>query len=240
MYYAEWASAWGILAPTYNEVELMKIHFICLGSVMLWANIATADILFESGTLGPTGVPYSQLGNTVPGTEVFSSIFPGVRFELTQPVKTTSVGGHFVADISGTFFGAIVALDDENDFPNSPDLSTPDVLGVTTLIFSNPSAEVYGNLELNLDPGWYALVFGSGLFGTTGSGGAVRNGIDIGDPTYIAYGQNLQWFNMDVLPLPFDNHRFVINGEIVPEPSSILLVVFAVYTFAIRSIIRKR
>jgi hypothetical protein len=195
---------------------------------------ASAATIFESGTLSTVGIQYEELGGTVPGTNVDSAIFPGVRFELTEPVVISQVGGHFVAPVNGTFFGAIASLTDENDFPNSADLSTPDVLGVTTLTFPDPSEEVFGNLDLSLEPGWYALVFGSGLFGTTGFGGAVRNGLDIGSPTYIAHGPNLQWFNLDIFQHPFDNHRFVINGQIVPEPSSVVLVLFTVVTFTIR------
>lgn len=185
----------------------------------------TAATIFESGTLGPTGVTFGQLSNgTVPGTNVNSSVYTGVRFELTQPIVTSKVGGHFVERFAGTFFGAIVKLDDESDFPNSTNLSTPDVVGAATLPFPNPSAEVFGNLNVSLNPGWHALVFGSGLFGTTGSGGAVRNGVDIGSPTYIGFDPNMNWFNLDVLPTSFDNHRFVINGTFVPEPYTLFMV----------------
>jgi hypothetical protein len=194
-------------------------------SCALAATHVRGEILFESGTLGPTGVPWADLENgTVPGTNVNPFVFPGVRFELTQSVRTSSIGGHFASQANGTFFGAVIALDDEHDFPNSNDLSTPDMLGTTTLTFPNPSAEVFGDLSLRLDPGWYALVFGSGLFETNGSGGAVRNGEDIGDPAYIGYEPNLQWFNLDVLPLPFDNHRFVVTGTFVPEPATLGIV----------------
>jgi hypothetical protein len=223
-----------------NRINFLVAVVAVISARPLLSNAAAA-ILFESGTLGPTGIQLSDLlGGAVPGTNVNSGVFPGVRFELTQPVSTSMVGGHFIARTPGTFFGAIIALDDENDFPNSDDLSTPDVLGVTTLTFPDPSDEVFGDLELNLDSGWYALVFGSGLFGTSATGGAVRNGMDIGDPAYIAFELNAHWFNLDDLILPFDNHRFVVTGELVPEPSSIVLVAFAVYAFAIRSIIRKR
>jgi len=112
-------------------------------SFALAATTARSDILFESGTLGPTGVTFADLENgTVPGTNVNKFVFAGVRFELTQPVITTQVGGHFVEEVPGTFFGAIVALDDAGDFPNSADLSTADVLGATTPTYPNPSAEV--------------------------------------------------------------------------------------------------
>ena len=193
-----------------------------LCGIFAHSNCAFADVLFESGTLGPTGIPYADLGGAVPGTNVNPFVFPGVRFELTQPVVTSQIGGHFVVEgTAGTFFGAIVRLDDENDFPNSTDLSTPDVLGATTLTFPNPSAEVFGDLNLELDSGWYALVFGGGLFGTSGSGGAVRNGVNIGEPSYIAFDPNVNWANLDIFGTFFDNHRFVVIGSIVPEPSTL-------------------
>ncbi|MEX2317236.1 MAG: hypothetical protein WD669_08795 [Pirellulales bacterium] len=94
---------------------------------------AAADVLFESGTLGPTGIFISEIGGgTAPGGAVVSaSVFNGVRFEITQPAITTRIGGHFIAEppLADSFFGAIVRLDDNLDFPNSNDLSTSDVLG---------------------------------------------------------------------------------------------------------------
>jgi hypothetical protein len=204
---------------------LVVVHFItCLLSALMIASRADAVTIFESGTLGPTGVTWSELANqTVPGTNVNTVVFIGVRFELTEPILTSQVGGHFAERNAGTFFGAIVSLDNANDFPTSTNLSTPDVLGSATLTFPNPSAEVYGNLNLSLNPGWYALVFGSGLFSTTGLGGAVRNGADIGDQVYFSNNSG----GWGVLSSSFDNHRFVINGTIVPEPSTFCLAVLA-------------
>lgn len=199
---------------------------ICLVLALMSSNAVSAATIFESGTLGSTGAMFADLANgTIPGTTVDRFDFPGVRFELTQPVVTSQVGGHFVQETAGTFFGAIVKLNDQNDFPNSSDLSTPDVLGVATFTFPNPSAEVFGDMTLALNPGWYALVFGSGLFGTSGSGGAVRNGVDIGDPAYIAYGRNLHWLNLDIYQSFFDNHRFVVKGSFVPEPNTLITIV---------------
>jgi hypothetical protein len=168
---------------------------------------------------------------TVPGTNVNSFVFTGVRFELTQPVITSQVGGHFVSQLPSTFFGAIVKLDGESDFPNAGNLSTPDILGAATLTFPQPSAEVFGNLSLSLEPGWYALIFGNGLFGTSGSGAAVRNGADIGMPTYIGYqpGSGVDWIDITA---DGPNHRFVVNGTAVPEPADFIalaLGVFAVF-----------
>jgi hypothetical protein len=219
------------MRQTIMRFERQLLFLAAMLSCALAATNASAATIFESGTLGPTGVPYSQLGNTVPGTNINQFVFPGVRFQITQRAVTSAVGGHFVEETGGTFFGAIVALEDENDFPDSNDLSSPDVLGTTTLTFPNPSAEVFGDLELELDPGWYALVFGSGLFETNGSGGAVRNGMDIDDPSYIAFDPNLGWFNLDIFQTFFDNHRFVVRGTFVPEPNTLSTILLLPIVF---------
>ncbi|MDZ4659158.1 MAG: hypothetical protein SH868_16425 [Bythopirellula sp.] len=169
-----------------------RFLILALTLLLFRGTSARADMLFESGTLGPTGIPRG----VIPGANVSAAVFNGVRFQLTQPVITTQVGGHFVGSLgtTDTFFGAIVALIDENDFPDSGDLSTPDVLGSTVIAFPEPSAEVFGDLTLALDPGWYALVFGSGLIGASGDGAMPLNNPDIGNPTYIGYQLGTGWF----------------------------------------------
>ena len=200
------------------------VAFIAAATVVIPPTGAWAGTIFESGTLGPTGLPQGS----VAATNITPSVFTGVRFQLTQPAITTQVGGHFVDRTDGTFFGAIVALDDENDFPDSGDLSTPDVLGAAVLTFPVPSAEVFGDITVSLDPGWHALVFGSGLFGSSGGGAAPQNNPDIGDPVYIAYQPWIGWFDLAGGPLTFENHRFVINGNLIPEPSGAVLALIAI------------
>ncbi len=196
---------------------------LCLGGPS-----ALAATVFESGTLGPTGLYLNAIGGgTAPGSSgVNPDVFSGVRFQIGQTVMTTRVGGHFVADprFGDSFFGAIVRLDGAMDFPDSGNLSTPDVLGTTLLTFPNPSAEVFGNLTVKLDPGWYALVFGSGLFGATGSGAAVLNNPDIGTPSYIAHQPAAGWFNFADIGGFFNDFRLVVDGNAVPEPSTCVLV----------------
>ena len=187
-----------------------------------------ADVLFQSGTLGPTGVSWNDLlSGKLQGSNISKNVFIGARFYLAQPATTTEIGGHFAAPATGDFFGAIVKLSGENDFPDSGDLSTPDVLGTTHLAFPSPSNEVLGSLSLSLDSGWYAVAFGSGLFGTTASGGTVQNGVDIGSPTYIAFqpGAVLGWGNL-ITPI-FRNYCFVVEGHTVPEPNTFILASIA-------------
>lgn len=211
-------------------------HFLiawCVCCAM--ANISNAEVLFESGTLGTTGVSWSDgASRTFPIVSVSPHVFTGVRFHLDQPVLTTSVGGHFVSPSGGEFLGAIVALDDAMDFPNSGNLSTPDVLGRASLTFPTSSAEVFGNLEVSLQPGWYALVYGSGLFGVSGSGGAPANNSDIGNPTYIAFqpGSGVSWIDLATFVTDL---RFVVEGSVIPEPSTLVLILLTSLTFVIRS-----
>ena len=200
-------------------------YTISLCLLFLIGSNVCAKTIFESGTLGATGIVASELSSgAVLGTSVDSFVYVGARFQLNQHVLTQRIGGHFVSASSGTFFGAIVKLNGENDTPDSLDLSTPDILGAALIDFPTSSNEVFGNLSLTLEPGWYSLVFGSGLFGTSGDGGAVRNGTDIGEPAYISaqpFSGVSNWIDVGS-ELP--NHRFVLQGQIVPEPTSFLLL----------------
>lgn len=198
---------------------------------LIGASCTFADVLFESGTLGPTGIPYGGLGGgTAPGSSgVTPDVFSGVRFELSALAQTTRVGGHFVADpriATTSFFGAIIRLDDGTDFPDSGDLSTADVVGATVLAFPHPSAEVFSDLEVTLDPGWYALVFGSGLFGASGIGAAVLNNPDVGNPSYIAFQPCCasEWGNLSPV---FRNSRLVVEGNVIPEPPAVAIWLIA-------------
>jgi len=182
-----------------------------------------AGIIYQSGSLGETGTPW--LG-PYPATNVNPDVIVGARFEIDQQVVTTRIGGHFVGhplNPSDEFFGALIQLENDADFPDSNDLSSPDVLGVTTLIFPETSDEVFGELTVTLEPGWYAIVFGSGLFGTTAVGAAVRNGMDEGPQSYIGWQSGSEWRELSSF---FVNHRFVVEGSIIPEPATSILMLF--------------
>lgn len=209
-------------------MKRFAIHCAVLVLSSVTGSHSLAAILYESGTLGSTGVTWSDVENqAVLGANISMFAYNGVKFQLTQPVLTTEIGGHFVAPVGGTFFGALIALDNEADFPDSGDLSTADVLGHALLPFPTSSAEVFGDLALSLNPGWYALVFGSGLFGATGRGAALLNNPDIDNPSYIGH-QPLSGFGWGTLINPiFRNYRFAVNGEVVPETTAFCLSTIA-------------
>jgi len=137
----------------------------------LIAGPVSAALIYESAATGPT------LQTSVGGTLIDDTFFTAVNFEVVAPVTTGSIGAHMIEIGSGSepVFGAIVALTGPGDVPDSPNLSTPDVLGFTLINPPDPSDNRAGNLRLTLSPGWYALVFGSGQFGATGEAGALSN-----------------------------------------------------------------
>lgn len=191
---------------------------------------SNAATIYESATLGPTGITKEQVvSQSVLAANVTSFSFVGVRFYVGQEVRTTRIGGHFVGGFSDTsFFGVLVRLTDSLDFPNSPDLSTSDVIGSTRLSFPETSNEVFNDLSAILEPGWHAVAFGSGSFGASGRGAAPTNNLDVGSPSYI-FGQPEEgWLNASDFQFLRGGFRLVVEGQFIPEPSSRALLLFAV------------
>lgn len=112
--------------------------------------------IYESVALGPL----APSGDPPPVVVVDQ--FVGVKFHVSKPVRTGSIGGYFATyapGIEADIIGAIVRLDGPHDFPNSFDLSTDDVLGKTLIHIAEPAGDFAGDLPLTLTEGWYALVF---------------------------------------------------------------------------------
>jgi len=134
-------------------IVVLSLLVFLLGAVPF----AHAIFIFETAT-----------GNELPtGLALNNFFWPMHRFEITSPVPLGSVGGFFTNDSGGqrTIFGAVVALSGPIDFPNSLDLSTSDVLGVTLVNVGLADSDYSGSISLTLNPGWYTLAFGSGKFG---------------------------------------------------------------------------
>ena len=217
----------GMIRQFSHSFFLPLIGFLAFQLIHFLPSVAISATLFESGTLGPTGLAQGS----VTASNISASVYAGARFRLTQPVKTTQIGGHFVSATGDNFFGAIVELGNANDFPDSGDLTTSDVLGTAELNFPVLSDEVFGNLDLTLYPGWYALVFGSGLFDTTGDGAAPLNNPDIGSPKYIAFQPGFGWNNLTGFLSDF---RFVVEGNVIPEPTTFSILVASSFFILIR------
>jgi hypothetical protein len=150
---------------------------------------AAALVIYETAPNGPlatTFVDPSPYGDPPP--VIVSDQSLGVKFRVSQPTTTGSIGGYFAPYTSGTpsdILGAIVRLQGPKDFPDSFDLTTRDVLGTTLIRVSDSAGTYAGDLSVRLTGGWYALVFAA-----TGSGDEYnalmpRMRTDIADPLYF-------------------------------------------------------
>ncbi len=111
------------------------------------------------------------------GVTVSSTFYTGWRFQVTDgPLITTDIGAHFSGNGGATLFGAIVRLTGPQDSPDRFDLTSSDVL--TTTVFNGPagsaSQEISTPLNIELQNGWYLVIFGAGAFGASSNGGGMR------------------------------------------------------------------
>jgi len=197
---------------------------------------AHADTLLQPATLGATG----QTG----GLLIDSSEYLAARFQTSQAFTLTTVQIHVDhsggAEGNGLVFAAIVPLTDLSAFPNAgnPALIADDnPLEVHTFTTPTLSSVVTIPFSSSLPAGTYALLFGSGEFGATGSGAAPVNNTDIGTPSYFFRNSSNTFING-----VFSNVFFAVNGTpgqtAAPEPGSLALLTLA--ALAAAGIVRKR
>lgn len=192
---------------------------------------ARADVLYESATLGPTGQVSSGtgVGRANPFSPVIRSYY-GVLFEVqeNQVWQVTAIGGHFCrfSGNQGSLFGAIIELAGEGILPPDPPLVPSDAVVSTTFVPDYPSTDYRTTLSVELQEGYYALVFGSDDLGASGGGMAVMNNIGQAKlvDDYPIYAYIDQGWNYDYSIHP-DPRRVVIEGTIIPEPASAVLMI---------------
>jgi hypothetical protein len=97
-----------------------------------------------------------------------------------------------------------------SDFPDTLDLSSPDVLAHTLLDFPIDSGDVNSSIgPITLSPGFYALVFGTDRFGASGIGDVIEDNTEIGSPSYF-YSKAGNY--LDDVNGGLANTRFFLNG----------------------------
>jgi len=105
--------------------SVAKFRICCSARDARWTN---GDLLGRrsrahllDGRPGPVGQPA--------GYYVYADQFLGFRFFVDKDVTSGSIGGHFAILNGLDIFGALVALENNIDYPDSLNLSTADVLG---------------------------------------------------------------------------------------------------------------
>lgn len=201
---------------------------VCLCTVMLGLVVqsASAVVIYESASLGPIG----QGG----GFDADGDQFLGSRFSITDTVQVTAIGGHIsLAAGIGDLFGAIVSLAGPNALPsgNPFDATT---LASTVFTLSPPSSDVLIPLSVMLDPGDYAVIFGSGQLGATGGFGVMpgnNSDLPAGVDSYF-FWTGTNWTNGG-----FNNVRFLVEGSLIqntiPEPVTATLGLMGLATLGL-------
>ncbi len=192
----------------YKVLPLLFVVFIISVSNSIFGD----TVIFESASLGKTGQEKPRMHNN-------HGQYVGVKFEITKSTTVREIGGHFVprAGRPTEIFAAVVKLDNQDDFPDSIDLSTKDVLGYTNININKPSGEYSGIIDLKLESGWYCMVFGTQLFNIGFmEGGLPLGDKNIGEPLYfVGYTDFILhpngWYNME-----FQN-RFFITGKTLED-----------------------
>lgn len=138
-----------------NRLMLFVIFYIASTHV----NSAT---IYQSAT-GPFD------STTCCGTFINATQFTGAIFSIPSQTNIESIGGHFYdfTEKDGSIFGAIVGLNASN-YPSNNGLTLDNVLAYN--VFTPTTGSDYlAPISATLNIGTYAVVFGSGLFGTTGN-----------------------------------------------------------------------
>ncbi len=178
--------------------------FICLAlMVICFGQLADGDpIIHESATMGVPG--------QTSGWGIDSVWFMGSRFYVGQDVQVTAIGGHMLEWTAGNFFGAIVSLSGPSDLPDGYPFTTGEVVASTVFDPGFPSSDFRTPLSVTLTPGYYALIFGSGRFGSMGGEGA----LPYADQTNLPGASYILWDGSSWWNSASDRARFVVEGVV--------------------------
>lgn len=210
---------------------MKKFLFTVLFMMGLWASAgASENIFFESAT-GPFD------DSSCCGSLISKDQFIGVSFNIQEETRVDALGGHFndfggafgfdgTTGAAGSVFGAIVNLDG-NDLPVG-DLTYLENVVAYTVFTPTSGADYLASINVNLLPGNYGLIFGSGLFGAQGKSTLTLLQPDEGETssgTVFAINDSSypQWGIEGDEP---NRYRMFLTGSVisaVPEPASYLL-----------------
>src|SRR5690606_29228566 len=156
---------WSVMMDTGNLIlQATTPRYVVRGVTLNPEPVDPTAFVFE------TARPWSWWGS---GTVAINSgHFNAQRFTLSRPTRIDRVstwlwgpGGH------GTVFAAIFPLASANANPPTPQHPQFEQLPLASTVLSGPptSEEVHADFDnVELPPGHYALVLGSGHFGATG------------------------------------------------------------------------
>lgn len=160
-----------------------------------------------------------------------------MRFSVSERTRVDTAGGHVFGVGTGFVSAAIIGLPNDQ-LPSGSDLSQMDLRAsaLWDLDSPTPSSERFVAMDLVLEVGDYALLFGATLPCANGAGGMPRgsdNGTeDIGEPDYLVFNDlpNGGFWRSN----SNQRRRFVVRGVSVPEPTSATILIGLAAVVALR------
>jgi hypothetical protein len=184
----------------------------------LAAQTAQAAIIRASADLGTVDAEAHTIGGI--GEQVW-----GFRFVLDDVVRVEQVGVRLFGDPQREIFAAIVPLSGPASMPSLPFEETALASAVFNVPTNGPSADLRIPMPIILNPGGYALLFGSEL----GFAYLPYNNPPLVDPeSIILTRSDLDGWRTTTSPAPYGLPRFVVEGVVIPEPSVGVLVAAAI------------
>lgn len=184
----------------------MRKSFIQAALALAFAatsSFAGASTLFSTADLNDFSSG-SELGSYI----IDNTNFVGASFHLSSASDISAIGGYFTQFSADNIFGAILA--------SGASWNTLASSALTDVVFSGSGYDQTVSLTapLHLAAGDYQVVFGSGLFGATGSSALVDSQYTLGNPaikqTFDA-GQHLS-------ALSSQDVRITVLGTVSPAP----------------------
>jgi len=199
-----------------NKTRMPRSILVAISLLTAIVVPAKADTVFQTATY--TGVDNGEF--VIQSTPNFMR-FVGASFTINQQTDITGIGAQFGGFPSGTIFGAIVPLASLTALPaGSP--SQLESISVADVEFSVSGGihDILQPLSVTLNPGTYGVIFGSGLFGTSGFAGLGDGNATVGSPNFFDFQQVA---SPDWKVLNADGVRLFVEGNVVtavPEPST--------------------
>jgi len=207
-------------------------------TALVCTDLAQADIIYESATLGQVGLTGGIAVAAGYDDYIDTDCYAGARFHIDYEAQVTAIGGHFLHGYgnTGSLFGAILPLSGPGMMPSIPPFDFSNVIASTVFVPDRPSSDYRTPLAVTLQPGDYALIFGSNALGAADGIMAImadgQQRLEGGDLILAETGGG--WF-AEQTGLPA---RFVVEGTVnVPEPASAAMMAIGALTLILQ---RKR
>ncbi len=179
---------------------------------------------FAQTVSNPVGLPSGRI------SALEDSQFLAARFALSIPSALGSVGGEFV-NTSGSFFVALVPLSSMTALPVGNTAAGIPFNPGEVLAYETFSADVSTSrivtvpFSIQLTPGVYGVIFGTGLFGTHGSGGMPDYQTVVGSSSFSWSSEPWRWQDSRVVPNEEWNILLTIGPQltITPRGSNVVL-----------------